>query len=170
MFTELLAPAKDKETAFAAIDCGADAVYMGASAFGARRNAQNSLEDIREVVNYAHKFWAKVFITVNTILKDDEIEDAFRLVKELDKIGVDAVIIQDMGLLKKMIDAGLSIPAHMSTQCDNRTLEKASFFNKIGVSRVVLTRELNLEKIKDAAENGGLMSIFKKIFGKRMGV
>ncbi len=152
MFTELLAPAKDKETAFAAIDCGADAVYMGASAFGARRNAQNSLEDIREVVNYAHKFWAKVFITVNTILKDDEIEDAFRLVKELDKIGVDAVIIQDMGLLKKMIDAGLSIPAHMSTQCDNRTLEKASFFNKIGVSRVVLARELNLEKIKEIHE------------------
>ncbi len=149
MLTELLSPAKDKETALAAIDCGADAVYMGASAFGARRNAPNSLEDIKEVVEYAHKFWAKVFITVNTILKDEEIEEAFKLIKELDKIGVDAVIIQDMGLLKKIIDAELSIPVHMSTQCDNRTIEKVSFFNKIGVSRVVLARELSLDKIKE---------------------
>ena len=149
MLTELLSPAKDKETAFRAIDCGADAVYMGASAFGARKNAQNSLEDIKEVVKYAHKFWVKVFITVNTILKDDEIEEAFTLVQELDKIGVDAIIIQDLGLLKKIIDAKLTIPVHMSTQCDNRTLEKVSFFNKIGVSRVVLARELSLGQIKE---------------------
>ena len=147
MFTELLSPAKDKETAIAAIDCGADAVYMGAFAFGARRNAPNSLEDIKEVVNYAHKFWAKVFITVNTILKDDEIEEAFILVKELDKIGVDAVIIQDMGLLKRIMEENLTIPVHMSTQCDNRDFEKICFFNKLGVPRVVLARELSLEQI-----------------------
>ena len=114
MFTELLSPAKDKETAIAAIDCGADAVYMGAFAFGARRNAPNSLEDIKVVVNYAHKFWAKVFITINTILKDDEIEEAFILVKELDKIGVDAVIIQDMGLLKRIMEENLTIPGSLA--------------------------------------------------------
>ena len=76
VLTELLAPAKDKETAFAAIDCGADAVYMGAPKFGARKNVPNTLDDIKEVVNYAHKFWAKVFITMNTILTDSELEEA----------------------------------------------------------------------------------------------
>lgn len=146
--TELLAPAKDKETALAAIDCGADAVYIGASAFGARRNAPNSLEDIKAVVDYAHKFRAKVFVTVNTILTDSELNDAVELVKKLDEIGVDAVIVQDMGLLKRLIDKSLKIQIHMSTQCDNRELEKVSFFNKIGVSRVVLARELSLDKIK----------------------
>ena len=103
MKTELLSPAKDKQTAIEAINCGADAVYMGASSFGARRNAPNSLEDIQEVVNYAHKFWAKVFITVNTILTDSELDEAVEIVKKLDKIGVDAVIVQDMGLLKRLI-------------------------------------------------------------------
>ncbi len=166
--TELLAPAKDKETALAAIDCGADAVYIGASAFGARRNAPNSLEDIKAVVDYAHKFRAKVFVTVNTILTDSELNDAVELVKKLDEIGVDAVIVQDMGLLNKLIELqspaaphpnpphpgreyaepGLNIQIHMSTQCDNRELEKVSFFNEIGVSRVVLARELSLDKIK----------------------
>ena len=101
MKTELLAPAKNKEIAFAAIDCGADAVYIGASSFGARQNAGNSLDDIEEVVNYAHKYRAKVYVTVNTILTDNELEDAVELVKRLDKIDVDAVLIQDMGLLYK---------------------------------------------------------------------
>ena len=96
MKTELLAPAKDKETAFAAIDCGADAVYIGALSFGARQNACNSLEDIKDVVEYAHKFWAKVYVTVNTILTDEELDEAVELVKSLDKIGIDAVLIQDM--------------------------------------------------------------------------
>lgn len=147
--SELLAPAKDKITAIEAINCGADAVYMGASAFGARRNAPNSLDDIKEVVNYAHKFWAKVFITVNTILDDNELDEAVELVKALDRLGVDAVIVQDLGLLKRLIELNLQIPIHMSTQCDNRDVEKVSFFNKIGVSRVVLARELSLEKIKE---------------------
>ena len=102
--SELLAPAKDKETAFAAIDCGADAVYIGANSFGARKNASNPIDDIKDVIDYAHKFWVKVFVTMNTILTDDEIYDAVELVKMLTKIGVDALIIQDMGLLNKLIE------------------------------------------------------------------
>ena len=98
MKTELLAPAKNKETAIEAINCGADAVYIGASCFGARQNAGNSLDDITDVVNYAHKFWAKVYVTVNTILTDIELDEAVKLVKKLDLIGVDAILIQDMGL------------------------------------------------------------------------
>lgn len=147
MKTELLSPAKDKETAFAAIDCGADAVYMGAAAFGARKNAPNSLDDIRDVVNYAHKFRVKVFITLNTILTDSELDEAVTLAGELDKIGVDALIVQDMGLLEKIKTIG--IPVHISTQADNRDLEKVSFFNNLGVARVVLARELSLKQIKE---------------------
>ena len=147
MKTELLSPAKDKETAFAAIDCGADAVYMGAAAFGARKNAPNSLADIRDVVNYAHKFRVKVFITLNTILTDSELNEAVTLAGELDKIGVDALIVQDMGLLEKIKTIG--IPVHISTQADNRDLEKVSFFNNLGVARVVLARELSLKQIKE---------------------
>ena len=94
--TELLAPAKDKETAIAAIDCGADAVYIGASSFGARKKAGNSLEDIKEVVDYAHKFWAKVFVTMNTILTDEELDEAVQLAVKLALVGIDALIIQDM--------------------------------------------------------------------------
>ena len=145
---ELLAPAKDKETAFAAIDCGADAVYIGAPAFGARKNAPNSLEDIKEVVDYAHKFWARVHITLNTILTDSELEEAVKLALQLRDIGIDALIIQDMGLLKKLIDIKFDIPLHMSTQCDNYLPEKVKFFNEIGVSRVILARELSIEQIK----------------------
>lgn len=152
MITELLAPAKDKETAFAAIDCGADAIYIGASNFGARKNAPNSLTDIREVVNYAHKFWAKVFVTVNTILTDTELEQGVKLIKELDEIGVDAILVQDMGLLKRLIDLNCKIPIHMSTQCDNRDTKKIDFFNKMGITRVVLARELSLKQIKEIHE------------------
>ena len=147
MKTELLSPAKDKETAFAAIDCGANAVYMGAAAFGARKNAPNSLADIRDVVNYAHKFRVKVFITLNTILTDSELNEAVTLAGELDKIGVDALIVQDMGFLEKIKTIG--IPVHISTQADNRDLEKVSFFNNLGVARVVLARELSLKQIKE---------------------
>lgn len=147
MKTELLSPAKDKKTAFAAIDCGADAVYMGAAAFGARKNAPNSLDDIRDVVNYAHKFRVKVFITLNTILTDSELDEAVTLAGELDKIGVDALIVQDMGFLEKIKTIG--IPVHISTQADNRDLEKVSFFNNLGAARVVLARELSLKQIKE---------------------
>ena len=146
---ELLAPAKNKETAFAAIDCGADAVYIGAPAFGARQNASNSLDDIKEVVDYAHKFWVKVHVTVNTILTDSELNEAVELIHKLSGIGVDAVIIQDMGLLEKLMSAEFKLPQlHMSTQCDNYLPQKVKFFNDIGVSRVVLARELSIEQIK----------------------
>ena len=150
--TELLAPAKDKETACAAIDCGADAVYIGASCYGARQNACNSLEDIKAVTEYAHRFWAKVYVTVNTILTDEELPSAVELVKSLDKIGVDAVLIQDMGLLSELIKLQLPIQIHASTQCDNREPEKVKFFKESGLSRVVLARELSLEQIKKIHE------------------
>ena len=146
--SELLAPAKDKETAFAAIDCGADAVYIGASAFGARKKASNSINEIKEVIDYAHKFWVKVYITINTILTDQELVEAIELIKQLDLIGADAIIIQDMGILYHLMQMNLQIPVHISTQCDNRDLEKFEFFNKLGVSRVVLARELSLDNIK----------------------
>ena len=154
MYTELLAPAKDKETAIEAINCGADAVYIGASAFGARQNAYNSLDDIKDVIDYAHKFYVKVYITVNTILDDNELEQAVELIKKLDKMNADAVLIQDMGLLNKLINLHeqTNICIHASTQCDNRELEKIKFFNNIGISRVVLARELSLDKIKQIHE------------------
>ena len=152
MSVELLAPAKDKETAFAAIDCGADAVYMGAPAFSARRNAPNSLEDIKEVVDYAHKYWAKVHIALNTILTDTELDEAVKLAYQLKDIGIDALIIQDMGILKKLIDNNFDVPLHMSTQCDNYLPQKVKFFNDIGVSRVILARELSIEQIKEIHE------------------
>lgn len=150
--TELLAPAKNKEIAFSAIDCGADAVYIGAPMFGARKNASNTLEDIKEVVDYAHKFWAKVFVTINTILNDEELKSAVELALKLEQIEVDALIIQDMGLLnelKKLIEKNkFSTPIHISTQCDNYSPQKVAFFNNLGVKRVVLARETSLEKIK----------------------
>lgn len=148
MLTELLAPAKDKNIAIEAINCGADAVYIGASSFGARKKASNSLEDIKEVVDYAHKFWAKVFITMNTILTDSELEEAVKLAQKLSDIGIDALIIQDMGLLERLIELEYKTPIHISTQCDNYLPEKVKFFNNLGVSRVVLARELSLEQIK----------------------
>lgn len=151
---ELLAPAKDKETAFAAIDCGADAIYIGASDFGARRAVPNSLADIKEVVDYAHKFYAKVHVTINTILSDDELEQAHELIQKLYEIGVDAIIVQDTGILQLAVEGKLApIPVHASTQCDNKTLEKVKFFENIGVSRVILARELSLEDIRNICAN-----------------
>ena len=151
---ELLAPAKDKETAIAAINCGADAVYIGASDFGARRAVPNSLDDIKDVVDYAHKFYARVHVTINTILTDDEIEKAVELIKKLYSIGVDAIIVQDTGILEMASEGKLPpISLHMSTQCDNRTLEKAMFFDKIGVSRIILARELSISEIENICKN-----------------
>lgn len=151
---ELLAPAKDKETAIAAINCGADAIYIGAENFGARRAVPNSIEDIKEVVKYAHKFYAKVHVTINTILTDKELSLAVELIKKLYAIGVDAIIVQDMGILELALKGKLPpIPIHMSTQCDNRTVEKAKFFDEIGVSRVILARELALAEISEICKN-----------------
>lgn len=143
---ELLAPAKDKNCAIAAINYGADAIYIGASDFGARRNVPNSLEDITEIVQYAHKFGVKVYVTINTILNDDEIVKAKTLIEKLYEIGVDAIIVQDMGFFELDLPP---IPLHMSTQCDNRTVEKVKFLEKMGASRVILARELSIEQIKE---------------------
>ncbi len=147
---ELLAPAKDLETGKAAIDAGADAVYIGADKFGARKAAGNSPEDIKELIHYAHFFSVKVFLTLNTILYDDELESAKDLIRELYKSGLDAVIIQDPALL----DADLPpIPIHASTQFDNRSVEKVQFLEDNGVDRVVLARELTLDEIAKIHEN-----------------
>lgn len=159
MTVELLAPAKNKEIAFAAIDCGADAVYMGAPAFSARKNAPNSLDDIKEVVDYAHKYWAKVHVALNTILTDSELEDAVALAYKLKNIGIDALIIQDMGLLKKLTENDFDIPIHMSTQCNNYSPPKVKFFNEIGVSRVILARELSIEQIKEIHEQNPALEL-----------
>lgn len=152
--TELLAPAKDKDTAITAINSGCDAIYLGASSFGARKNAGNSLADIKEIVDYAHKFYVKVHVTINTILRDDELDDAKNLINELYKIGVDAIIVQDMAILNMAVNNELPpILIHASTQCDNRTLDKVKFFENVGVSRVILARELSLDKIDEICQN-----------------
>ena len=143
---ELLAPAKDYETGITAINHGADAVYIGASQFGARQAAGNSVEDIARLVEYAHIFGVKVYVTLNTIIYDDEVTAVEKLVTELYDVGVDALIVQDMGL------AGMNIPPiplHASTQMDNRTVEKVKFLSGIGFPRVVLARELSLEQIRE---------------------
>lgn len=154
MKTELLAPAKDKETAIAAIDCGADAIYIGGPQFGARSKAGNSIEDIAEIVEYAHKFYVKVFVTVNTVFYNNELEKVKELIKQLYSIKVDALIVQDMAIIEAGINGEIPpIPLHISTQCDNRDLEKVKFFEELGLSRVVLARELSLDKIKEFREN-----------------
>lgn len=147
---ELLAPAKDKKTAIAAINSGCDALYIGAQNFGARKKVPNSLEDIKEIVDYAHRFYVKVHVTVNTILTDAELVEAQELIQNLYDIGVDAIIVQDTGIFKLAIDGKLPpIVLHASTQCDNRTLEKVKFFKELGVSRVILAREMSVEQIKN---------------------
>ena len=125
---ELLAPAQNLACAKAAIIYGADAVYIGANSFGARKNASNNLEDIKELVNFAHKYNVKIYVTVNTILNDNELKEAEKLINELYKIKVDALIIQDMGLLELNLPP---IELHASTQCNIRTLEKVKFFEYI---------------------------------------
>ena len=153
-FVELLAPAKDKKTAIAAINSGCDALYIGASDFGARKKAPNSLEDIKEIVDYAHKFYVRVHVTINTILTDDELIKAKDLIEKLYALGVDAIIVQDMGILKLAADKKLPpIELHASTQCDNRTEEKIKFFDDIGISRIILARELSINQIKEICKN-----------------
>lgn len=151
---ELLSPAKNYETAIAAINSGADAIYIGAPEYGARKNAPNTLEDIENLVNFAHKFYVKIHVVINTILNNEELEKAVEMVKNLYNIGVDAIIVQDMGLVKAAIDGKIPpIPIHASTQCNNRTLEKAKFFDTLGLSRVILARELSLEQIDEICQN-----------------
>lgn len=143
---ELLAPAKNLQTGIAAINHGADAVYIGATQFGARQAAGNSVGDIAKLVEYAHIFGVKVYVTLNTIIYDNEIAEAEKLIAELYDAGVDALIVQDMGILRMNIPP---IPLHASTQMDNRTADKVKFLAEIGFPRAVLARELTLEQIRD---------------------
>ena len=147
---ELLAPAKDLECAIAAINCGADAVYIGAYKFGARAAAQNSLDDIEKLILYAHKYWCKVYVTVNTILNDSEIPAAEKLINTLYNIGADAIIIQDMGLLELDLPP---VPLFASTQTHNNTSQKVEFLEKVGFQRVILARELSLAQISEIKAN-----------------
>jgi len=142
---ELLAPAKDLETGIAAINCGADAVYIGATKFGAREAAGNSLSDLEKLITYAHTYWARVYVTVNTLLYDSEIPQVEKLVRELYAIGADALIIQDTALLELDLPP---IPLFASTQMHNHTPERVAFLEKVGIQRVILARELSLEQIK----------------------
>jgi collagenase-like PrtC family protease len=145
-YLELLCPAKDYETGVAAINHGADAIYIGANQFGARKDAGNSIDDIEKLIKYAHPFNVKVYVTVNTIIYENEIAQAKLLIENLSKIGVDAIIIQDMAILEMDLP---KIPVFASTQTNNTTVEKVKFLESVGFDRVILARELTLEEIKD---------------------
>ena len=141
---ELLAPARTAQIGIAAIDCGADAVYIAGPAFGARQAAGNSLEDIQALCSYAHRFGARIFATVNTLVLEQEMEQAQSLVRGLEEAGVDALIVQDPAVLSM----STRLPLHASTQCAIRTAEKARFLESLGYGRLVLERQLSLEQIK----------------------
>ncbi|MBO4722016.1 MAG: U32 family peptidase [Muribaculaceae bacterium] len=143
---ELLAPAKNGDIGIEAIKHGADAVYIGATAFGARSQAGNDIDSIKRLTDFAHQFDARIYCTVNTIVYDDELHDVEQMIKQLYSAGVDALIVQDMALLRLDIPP---IALHASTQCDIRTPEKAQFLEKMGFAQLVLARELSLEEIKD---------------------
>ncbi len=142
---ELLAPAKNLECGIEAINHGADAVYIGAPKFSARSNAGNTLEDIEALVHYAHPFKARVYVALNTIIKDEELAETEKLIWDLYNAKVDALIIQDMGITMLNLPP---IPLHASTQNDNRTVEKAKFLQQAGFSQIVLARELTMSEIK----------------------
>jgi len=143
--TELLAPARDLECGRAAIDCGADAVYLGAARFGAREAAGNSLEEIAALAAYAHRYWARVYVTLNTLLSDQELPAAVRLAHEVYDAGADALIIQDVGLLECDLPP---IPLVASTQMHNHTPERIAFLERVGFRRAILARELTLDEIR----------------------
>lgn len=146
---ELLAPAKDLACGMEAINHGADAVYIGAPKFGARAAAGNSLEDIRALCNYAHLYNARIYVALNTILREEELAEAEQLVWQLYQAGADALIVQDMGITRLNLPP---IPLHASTQTDNRTPEKVRFLEAAGFTQVVLARELSLNEIRGIAE------------------
>jgi len=146
---ELLAPARNLECGIEAVNHGADAVYIGAPKFGARATATNSIEDIAQLVDYAHLYNVRIYVTLNTILKDEELPETEALIWELYRIGVDALIVQDMGITQLNLPP---IPLHASTQMDNRTAEKVRFLSEAGFRQVVLARELTLEEFKEIHE------------------
>lgn len=147
---ELLAPAKDKSTAIAAINAGADAIYIGYLKFGARKQAGNSLDDIKEIVEYANVYRAKIYVTLNTIYNNKEISEVVKTIYDIYNIGVSGIIVQDMGLLEHKLPP---IKIFASTQCHNDSLEKIKFLEKTGFDRVILPREFSLEQIKNITDN-----------------
>ena len=146
---ELLAPAKNLECGIEAINHGADAVYIGAPKFGARAAAVNSLDDIAALVEHAHLYNARIYVTVNTILKEEELKETEEMIGELYRIGVDALIVQDMAITQLNLPP---IPLHASTQMDNRTVDKVKFLADTGFRQVVLARELSLREISKIHE------------------
>ena len=146
---ELLAPAKDYQCGVEAIRHGADAVYVGAPKFGARAAVGNTLQDIENLCAFAHIYGARIYVALNTLLKDDELSEALAMVWDLYRVGVDALIVQDMALRQMPLPP---IPLHASTQMDNRTAEKVRFLEDVGFSQVVLARELSLEEIRTIGE------------------
>jgi len=146
---ELLSPARDLACGIAAIDHGADAVYIGPPSFGARAAAGNSVEDIAQLCSYAHQYDARVYVTVNTIIFDQELPALRRLLRQLAEAGADAVLFQDMAVPLIVREEGLPLQLHASTQTDNRTAQKAAWLGALGASRVVLARELSKDEIAD---------------------
>ena len=145
---ELLAPARDLQIGIAAIDCGADAVYIAGPRFGARQAAGNEIEDIRQLCEYAHKFGARIFVTLNTILYDNELEDAWEHMLAVQEAGADALIVQDLAVVALAKERGYGLPLHASTQCAIQTPEQAIFLESLGFSRLILERELSLDQIR----------------------
>ena len=142
---ELLSPARNADIGIAAIDCGADAVYIGGPAFGARKDAGNSIEEIGRLCTYAHKFGARVFVTVNTVLSDADLPEVHSQMLRAQELGVDAFIIRDMRICGW---EDITVPLHASTQCAIRDEESALRFEKAGCSRIVCERELPLETVR----------------------
>ena len=145
---ELLAPARNIDIGIAAIDCGADAVYIAGPQFGARQAAGNSIDDIRKLCSYAHRFGARVFITLNTILYDTELDAALEQMLAAQEAGADAIITQDLAVLELAAKSRFRLPLHASTQCAIRTPEQAEFYESLGFSRLILERELSLKQIE----------------------
>ena len=155
---ELLAPARNADIGIAAIDCGADAVYIAGPRFGARQAAGNDISDIARLCSHAHMFGAKVFITLNTIIYDDEIDDVRKMMDEIREAGADAIIIQDMAIVeilkeeaRKTGSTGMAM--HASTQCAIRTVERAKELEALGFSRIVLEREMSLDQIREISSS-----------------
>ncbi|MBO4771110.1 MAG: U32 family peptidase, partial [Bacteroidales bacterium] len=147
---ELLAPARNAETGIIAINSGADAVYIGASDFGARKAASNSVADIERLCRHAHLYGAKVYVTLNTILYDNELSTAQKLIRDLYNIGIDALIVQDLGILKMDIPP---IELHASTQMHNYDIRRIKFLDEIGFRRIVLARECSLQQIREIRQS-----------------
>lgn len=146
---ELLIPAKDLSSGKVAINHGADALYIGAPKFGARQAAGNSLSDLDQLVQYAHLYGSKVYVTLNTLLYDEELMEAQQMIHQLYNMGIDALIIQDLGILKMDLPP---ISLHASTQCHNDSLERVQFLQKAGFKRAILAREMDVETIRSIHE------------------